>query len=71
MFYNEDAINELNDEDQDLLLDDENDMLMDQDLEDDQAAVIGKQSTPQYIKKSPNLAANTRKGNLTNISNTV
>jgi hypothetical protein len=53
------------------LLDDENDMLMDQDLEDNQAAVIGKHSTPQYIKKSPNLAANTRKGNLTNISNTV
>ena len=76
MFYQDDRIDEMeeNDQDMQLLNDDPNELLMHQDMEDDVAIVQGnKQPGNQYAKKSPNaMTSSTRKGaNLANISNTV
>ena len=77
MFYQDDRIDELeeNDQDMQLLNDDPNDLGMGPELEDDVAIVQAAKQQPggQYSKKSPNaMAGSTRKGtNLANISNTV
>ena len=77
MFYQDDRIDEMeeNDQDMQLLNDDANELLMRQEMEDDVATIqANKQhSANQYSKKSPNaMTSSTRKGaNLANISNTV
>ena len=76
MFYQDDRIDEMDENDQDMLLnDDANELLMRQEMEDDVAIVQAnkQQSANQYSKKSPNaMTSSTRKGaNLANISNTV
>ena len=77
MFYQDDRIDEMeeNDQDMQLLNDDANELLMRQEIEDDVAIpqTSKQNSAGPYSKKSPNtMTSSTRKGaNLANISNTV